>query len=63
MTTPLAVPTADNTVIRASTINFTCDGACLINGGGIEIPEAPPKQNFNKLSANITQPLSVYGGF
>lgn len=51
--TALAVWTADNIVITADTINFTADGACLINGGGTDIIEAPPTGptgNFNALS-------------
>jgi len=37
--TPLAFPTFDNTVITFDTINFTFDGACLINGGATAIPK------------------------
>lgn len=40
----LAFPTADNTVITADTINFTTDGADLINGGGQFIAEQKPKE-------------------
>jgi hypothetical protein len=35
---PLHVPTADNTLIHASTNYFTADDACLVNGGGAAIP-------------------------
>jgi hypothetical protein len=35
---PLAFPTFDNTVITFDTINFTFDGACLINGGATQLP-------------------------
>jgi hypothetical protein len=58
----LAIPTADNTVILASSLNFTADGANLVNGGGIEIPEAPKGQNFNKLSVTTSQILSIFAG-
>jgi len=47
--TALQIWTADSTTITADTINFTADGACLNNGGGTSIIEAPPKRAFNKL--------------
>lgn len=50
VTTNLQVPTFDNLQITWDTINFTCDGACLINGGGTDIREAPAKGNFNALT-------------
>lgn len=59
---PLAFPTVDNTVILASSINFTADGANLINGGATAIIEAPKGQNFNKLSITTSQIVSVFGG-
>lgn len=44
---PLQIWTADSTSITADTINFTADGACLNNGGGTAIAEAPKGKNFN----------------
>lgn len=38
---PLHVPTADNTLIHASTNYFTADDACLVNGGGAAVPGDP----------------------
>lgn len=49
-TTMLQVPTFDNTIITFDTINFTFDGACLVNGGGTDISEALAGHNFNALS-------------
>lgn len=33
----LQIPTFDNTSITFDTINFTFDGACLINGGASDV--------------------------
>lgn len=51
-TFPLAIWTADNTVIRADSVFFTGDGQNLINGGGIAIIEAPTPEN-NSLSVTV----------
>jgi hypothetical protein len=63
---PLAVPTADNTVILASTNYFTADGACLVNGGGAAIPSNP--ENPHAPADSITEQLPAwyfpqYAGF
>lgn len=54
LTTPLQFPTADNTHITIDSVDFTADGANLINGGGTDIREAPPAGNFNKLSYTVS---------
>jgi hypothetical protein len=36
---PLAIWTADTAVITCDSTEFTADGACLVNGGGTQIPE------------------------
>jgi hypothetical protein len=54
VTTGLANWTADNTIIKADTTNFTGDGADLINGGGNAIAEAPPKKSFNALAYTVS---------
>lgn len=51
------IPTADNTVIRASTNYFTADGADLINGGGASIPEHP--QAKGGLAYSVSEPLPL----
>lgn len=50
---PLAIPTADNTVISVDTIDFTADGSCLVNGGATDIREAPPGKSFNALGYTV----------
>jgi hypothetical protein len=51
LTTNLQIWTADTTTILCSSINFTADGACLNNGGGTAIAEAPGGgADFNALS-------------
>jgi hypothetical protein len=54
---PLAFPTADNTVITADTINFTADGACLINGGAVGLPFGVP--GVLRLGQNVDNPYGV----
>jgi hypothetical protein len=55
---PLAVWTADNTVIKADNTGFTADGADLINGGGTPIAEyQPPRKHFNALAYTNTVQL------
>ena len=57
MTTPLAIPTADNLLITADSTDWTADGACLINGGGAAIPDnitfPPGKQIAFSLSQQV----------
>lgn len=41
--------TADSAIVTADTINFTCDGADLINGGGTPLIEkARPADNVSQ---------------
>jgi hypothetical protein len=46
--------TADTTLIRADSLYFTADGADIVNGGGISIPEAPPGKSFNKPAYTVS---------
>jgi hypothetical protein len=57
MTIALAIPTFDNTAITWDTINFTFDGACLINGGASVIPHNA--QCNYEVSKNVDVPLFV----
>lgn len=57
VTTKLQIWTADSTNITADTINFTADGACLVNGGGTPIPEAVKGKQFNKVSYAVINQL------
>jgi hypothetical protein len=58
VTTPLHIPTADNTLIHASTNYFTADGACLVNGGGAALPENPAEPHQPAYS--ITEQLPAW---
>jgi hypothetical protein len=67
MTFPLHIPTADNTLIRASTNYFTADDACLVNGGGAAIP-ANTGGALHEPAYSITEQLPAwyfpqYAGF
>ena len=68
MTTPLAIPTADNTLITADSTDWTADDACLINGGGIGLPQNTPRGPRHKLALHTTQQVppwyfpAFYGG-
>lgn len=57
VTTKLQIWTADSTNITCDTINFTADGACLVNGGGTAIAEARKGQQFNKVSYGVINQL------
>jgi hypothetical protein len=51
--------TADSALVTADSINFTCDGADLINNGGVPIFEILPGQSSNRLAYSISVPLFV----
>lgn len=54
---PLAFPTFDNTVITFDTINFTFDGACLINGGATQLPQG--QRPNSRLTTDASIPYGV----
>jgi hypothetical protein len=46
--TKLQIPTWDNTYITFDTINFTFDGACLVNGGATQINSPTHKPAYTE---------------
>jgi hypothetical protein len=58
----ISVWTADATSITADTVAFTCDGADLINGGGVQNRENASRTHarpaYTVSSQNYTQPLA-----
>lgn len=57
MAKPLQIWTADSTSITADTVNFTADGADLINGGGAAIIEPVNHGARNRLAYTVTAQL------
>jgi hypothetical protein len=51
--------TADSSQVTADSINFTCDGADLVNNGGVDIRENKSGQTSNKLAYSTSVPLFV----
>jgi hypothetical protein len=54
-TTLVAIPTADSIFITADTTDWLADGATLINGGGVGLPENTPKTAHHKLAVRTTE--------
>jgi hypothetical protein len=51
--------TADSGQVTADSINFTCDGADLVNNGGIAISENETGPHTNRLAYSASAPLFV----
>jgi hypothetical protein len=51
--------TADSSQVTADSINFTCDGADLVNNGGVDIRENKSGKTSNKLAYSTSVPLFV----
>src|SRR5271156_5370633 len=51
--------TADSSQVTADSINFTCDGADLVNNGGTDIRENKGGKTSNKLAYSTSVPLFV----
>ena len=51
--------TADSAQVTADSINFTCDGADLVNNGGVDIREDKSGKTSNKLAYSSSVPLFV----
>jgi len=51
--------TADSGQVTADSINFTCDGADLVNNGGVAISENETGPHTNRLAYSTSVPLFV----